>query len=106
MAKKSPADRLLEAISGAQSLALNVTEQALDYTAEHIPAVPGFPSDILKAPTDMVDGVFEQIEEAVGDRAPAVRDVLHMQSTFIKGVFGSLQPIVDALAGEGDESEE
>lgn len=93
-------NRLMDAVGNAQNLALSMTRQATSFAAERLPAVPGFPANLLDTPRELVDKVFEQIEGAVGEKAPLVRDVLQQQSTFVKGVFDSLDPIVDALAGD------
>lgn len=93
-------ERILDMIGGAQSLALGMTKQATGYAAERIPPVKGFPPDVLDGVTEVVDQTFEAIENALAERSPAVRDVVHQQGTFVRGIFTSLQPIVDALAGE------
>jgi hypothetical protein len=100
----SMTERLMDAVGGAQSLALSLTKQATSFAAEKIPPVPGFPRDVLDAPKEIVDSVFEQIEEALADRAPAVRDVIHQQATFVRGVFTSIEPIVAALADDTGEA--
>jgi hypothetical protein len=99
----SVTERLMDAVGGAQSLALSLTKQATSFAAEKIPPVPGFPRDVLDAPKEIVDAVFEQIEEALAERSPAVRDVIHQQATFVRGVFSSIEPIVAALADDTDE---
>lgn len=100
----SMTERLMDAVGGAQSLALSLTRQATSFAAEKIPPVPGFPRDVLDGPKEIVDSVFEQIEEALADRAPAVRDVIHQQATFVRGVFTSIEPIVAALADDTDDA--
>lgn len=95
----TPAERALGAIGGIQSLALGVTRQATEFAANRLPEIPGFPEDALDAPTAIVDKVFETVEDALAPRSPLARDVVHQQSTFVKGVFSSVQPIVDALSG-------
>jgi hypothetical protein len=99
----SMTERLMDAVGGAQSLALSLTKQATSFAAEKIPPVPGFPRDVLDAPKEIVDSVFEQIEEALADRAPVVRDVIHQQATFVRGVFASIEPIVAALSDDSDD---
>lgn len=98
----TPTEKVLGAIGGVQALALGVTRQATEFAADHLPAVPGFPGDALDAPTQIVDKVFESVEDALAPRSTLARDVLHQQGTFVKGVFGSVQPIIDALAGTRD----
>jgi len=99
----SVTERLMDAVGGAQSLALSLTKQATSFAAEKIPPVPGFPRDVLDAPREIVDSVFEQIEQALAERSPAVRDVIHQQATFVRGVFTSIEPIVAALADDADD---
>ena len=92
-------DKVLGAIGGVQALAIGVTRQATEFAADRLPAVPGFPGDVLDGPTAVVDKVFEAVEDALGQRSPLARDVVHQQGTFVRSVFGSVQPIVDALSG-------
>ena len=82
-----------------QALAIGVTRQATEFAADRLPAMPGFPADALDAPTAIVDKVFESVEEALAPRSTLARDVVHQQGTFVRNVFGSVQPIVDALSG-------
>lgn len=98
----TPAEKVLGAIGGAQALALGMTRQATEFAADRLPPVPGFPGDALDAPTAIVDKVFESVEDLLGPRSSLARDVVHQQGTFVRGVFGSVQPIVDALAGRRD----
>lgn len=98
----TPADKILGAIGGVQALAVGMTRQATEFAADRLPAVPGFPGDALDGPTAVVDTIFEAIEDALGPRSALARDVIHQQGTFVRSVFGSVQPIVDALAGTRD----
>lgn len=95
-------ERLLGAVAGVQALAIGVTRQATEFAADRLPPLPGFPGDALDAPTAIVDKVFETVEDALATRSTLARDVVHQQGTFVKGVFDSVQPIVDALAGRRD----
>ncbi len=95
----TPSEKVLGAIGGIQALAIGVTRQATEFAADRLPAIPGFPGDALDAPTAIVDKVFESVEDALGPRSTLARDVVHQQGTFVRSVFGSVQPIVDALAG-------
>ena len=54
----SPQEKVLGAIGGVQALAMGITRQATTHAAEYLPEVPGFPGDVLDAPTAMVDSVF------------------------------------------------
>lgn len=94
-------EKALAAIGGMQALALGITRQATTYAADHLPPVRGFPPDALDAPTAIVDKVFETVEDTLAPRSSLARDVVHQQGTFVHGIFSSLQPIVDALAGDG-----
>ena len=105
-----PTDRLtarekfLGAVGGVQALALGVTRQATEYAADHLPPLPGFPGDVLDAPTQIVDKVFESVEDLLEPRSTLARDVVHQQGTFVRGIFSSLEPIVDALSdGNGED---
>lgn len=95
----TPAEKVLGAIGGVQALAIGVTRQATEFAADRLPAIPGFPGDALDAPTAIVDKVFETVEDALAPRSTVARDVVHQQGTFVRSVFGSVQPIVDALSG-------
>ena len=95
----STQDKVLGAIGGAQALAMGLTRQATTYAAQRLPVVPGFPDDVLDGPTAIVDKVFESVEDALAPRSTLARDVVHQQGTFVRGMFASVQPIVDALAG-------
>jgi hypothetical protein len=101
----TPTEKLLGAVAGVQALAIGVTRQATEFAADRLPHLPGFPGDALDAPTAIVDKVFETIEDALATRSPLARDVVHQQGTFVKGVFDSVQPVVDALAGRRDQPE-
>ncbi len=96
----TPAEKVLGAIGGIQALAIGVTRQATEFAADRLPAMPGFPADALDAPTAIVDKVFESVEDALAPRSTLARDVVHQQGTFVRSVFGSVQPIVDALSGQ------
>lgn len=95
----TPSEKVLGAIGGVQALAVGVTRQATEFAADRLPEVPGFPEDALDAPSAIVDRVFESVEDALAPRSPLARDVIHQQGTFVRSVFGSVQPIVDALSG-------
>ena len=95
----TPSEKVLGAIGGAQALAIGVTRQATEFAADRLPPIPGFPGDALDAPTAIVDKVFESVEDALGPRSTLARDVVHQQGSFVRSVFVSVQPIVDALAG-------
>lgn len=95
----SPSEKVLGAIGGVQALAIGVTRQATEFAADRLPAIPGFPGDALDAPTAIVDKVFESVEDALGPRSTLARDVVHQQGSFVRSVFVSVQPIVDALSG-------
>lgn len=95
----STQEKVLGAIGGAQALAMGLTRQATTYAATRLPVVPGFPGDVLDAPTAIVDKVFESVEDALAPRSALARDVVHQQGTFVRGMFASVQPIVDALSG-------
>ena len=95
----TPSEKVLGAIGGVQALAVGVTRQATEFAADRLPAIPGFPGDALDAPTAIVDKVFESVEDALAPRSTLARDVVHQQGSFVRSVFGSVQPIVDALAG-------
>ncbi len=101
-AEPTPTEKVLGAIGGIQALAIGVTRQATEFAADHLPTVPGFPGDALEAPTAIVDKVFESVEDALAPRSTLARDVVHQQGTFVRSVFGSVQPIVDALSGRRD----
>lgn len=101
----TPSERVLGTIGGIQALAIGVTRQATEFAADRLPAVPGFPGDALDAPTAIVDKVFETVEDALAPRSTLARDVVHQQGTFVRSVFGSVQPIVDALSGRRDHPE-
>ena len=92
-------EKVLGAIGGVQALAIGVTRQATEFAADRLPAVPGFPGDALDAPTAIVDKVFESVEDALAPRSALARDVVHQQGSFVRSVFVSVQPIVDALSG-------
>lgn len=96
------AEKMLGAIGGVQALALGITRQATEFVGDRLPAIPGFPGDVLDGPTAVVDKVFEATEDALGPRSAFARDVLHQQGTFVRGMFSSIQPIIDALAGDDD----
>lgn len=98
----TPGEKVLGAIGGAQALAIGITRQATEFAAERLPAIPGFPGDALDAPTAIVDKVFEAAEDTLAPRSAFARDVLHQQGTFVRSMFSSVQPIVDALAGDDD----
>ena len=95
----TPAEKVLGAIGGIQALAIGVTRQATEFAADRLPPLPGFPGDALEAPIAIVDKVFESVEDALAPRSALARDVVHQQGTFVRSVFGSVQPIVDALSG-------
>lgn len=95
----TPSEKVLGMLGGVQALAIGVTRQATEFTADRLPAVPGFPDDALEAPIAIVDRVFESVEDALGPRSAFARDVVHQQGTFVRSVFSSVQPIVDALSG-------
>lgn len=95
----TPAEKVLGAIGGVEALAIGMTRQATEFAADLLPTFPGFPGDALDAPTAIVDKVFETVEDALAPRSSLARDVVHQQGTFVKGMFDSVQPIVDALAG-------
>lgn len=94
------AEKVLGAIGGVQALTIGITRQATEFAADRLPAIPGFPGDVLDGPTAIVDKVFEATEDALGPRSSLARDVLHQQGTFVRGMFSSVQPIVDALSGD------
>lgn len=96
-------EKVLGAIGGVQALAMGITRQATEFAAERLPAVPGFPGDALEAPTAIVDKVFESVEDVLAPRSSLARDVVHQQGTFVRGMFSSIQPIVDALAGDDEQ---
>ena len=99
----STQEKVLGAIGGVQALTMGITRQATTYAAQRLPEVPGFPSDVLEGPTAVVDKVFESVEDALAPRSPLARDVVHQQGTFVRGMFASVQPIVDALSGRDDD---
>ena len=101
----TPSEKVLGAIGGVQALAIGVTRQATEFAADRLPTIPGFPGDVLDAPTAIVDRVFESVEDALGPRSALARDVVHQQGSFVRSVFGSVQPIVDALSGRRTDSD-
>lgn len=98
----STQEKVLGAIGGVQALTMGITRQATTYAAQHLPELPGFPADVLDGPSAVVDQVFESVEDALAPRSSLARDVVHQQGTFVRGMFSSVQPIVDALAGRDD----
>lgn len=99
----TPAEKVLGAIGGVQALTIGITRQATEFAADRLPAIPGFPGDALEAPSAIVDKAFEAAEDTLAPRSALARDVLHQQGTFVRSMFASVQPIVDALAGDHDQ---
>lgn len=99
----TPGEKVLGAIGGVQALTIGITRQATEFAADRLPAIPGFPADALDAPTAIVDKVFEAVEDTLAPRSSFARDVLHQQGTFVRSMFSSVQPIVDALSGDHDD---
>lgn len=86
--------------------ALTVAQDWTERAAAYVPAVPGFPQDVLDAPATIVDRGFEFAEDLVKELTPVAARIVHDQRTFTQDAIKAAQPLIDALARKVEDGED